>query len=401
MSTSLNIQRQNGNVPKSLEGEDHITGLVIYMKASDIPVSFKSERVQPLSTIESAEAAGIVEYTTDADGTQTAAPWAIRMLHYHLSELYRINPAVSLYVGIFEKPETTSMSFAEVKTVQNYAGGRIRQTGVWCGDRELSEDDLVTLQGVADNLAAGGAELSIIYSPKVSDIKTLPVDLAGAGKCRVSVVIGQAGSGRGAELYSDKENESGTTVGGLGVVLGLVSLAKVHQCIAWVREFPTGVSLPAFGDGTLLRDIDRALVEQLDTARYLFFVTKTGQAGSYMNDSHNMDSPISDYCNIESVRTMDKAVRGIRTYLIPELGGNVYIDSSSGKMASYSVAHLETIAGKALEDMECQGELSGYKVEIDPDQDVLSTGTVEIVIRNVAVAVMRKINVKIGFAKSV
>ena len=401
MSTSLNIQRQNGNVSKSLEGEDHITGLVIYMKASDIPVSFKSERVQPLSTIESAEAAGIVEYTTDADGTQTAAPWAIRMLHYHLSELYRINPAVSLYVGIFEKPETTSMSFAEVKTVQNYAGGRIRQTGVWCGDRELSEDDLVTLQGVADNLAAGGAELSIIYSPKVSDIKTLPVDLAGAGKCRVSVVIGQAGSGRGAELYSDKENESGTTVGGLGVVLGLVSLAKVHQCIAWVREFPTGVSLPAFGDVTLLRDIDRALVEQLDTTRYLFFVTKTGQAGSYMNDSHNMDSPISDYCNIESVRTMDKAVRGVRTYLIPELGGNVYIDSSSGKMTSYSVAHLETVAGKALEDMECQGELSGYKVEIDPDQDVLSTGTVEIVIRNVAVAVMRKINVKIGFAKSV
>ena len=401
MSTSLNIQRQNGNVSKSLEGEDHITGLVIYMKASDIPVSFKSERVQPLSTIESAEAAGIVEYTTDADGTQTAAPWAIRMLHYHLSELYRINPAVSLYVGIFEKPETTSMSFAEVKTVQNYAGGRIRQTGVWCGDRELSEDDLVTLQGVADNLAAGGAELSIIYSPKVSDIKTLPVDLAGAGKCRVSVVIGQAGSGRGAELYSDKENESGTTVGGLGVVLGLVSLAKVHQCIAWVRDFPTGVSLPAFGDGTLLRDIDRALVEQLDTTRYLFFVTKTGQAGSYMNDSHNMDSPISDYCNIESVRTMDKAVRGVRTYLIPELGGNVYIDSSSGKMTSYSVAHLETVAGKALEDMECQGELSGYKVEIDPDQDVLSTGTVEIVIRNVAVAVMRKINVKIGFAKSV
>ena len=401
MSTSLNIQRQNGNVPKSLEGEDHITGLVIYMKASDIPVSFKSERVQPLSTIESAETAGIVEYTTDADGTQTAAPWAIRMLHYHLSELYRINPAVSLYVGIFEKPETTSMSFAEVKTVQNYAGGRIRQTGVWCGDREVSEDDLVTLQGVADNLAAGGAELSIIYSPKVSDIKTLPVDLAGAGKCRVSVVIGQAGSGRGAELYSDKENESETTVGGLGVVLGLVSLAKVHQCIAWVREFPTGVSLPAFGDGTLLRDIDRALVEQLDTARYLFFVTKTGQAGSYMNDSHNMDSPISDYCNIESVRTMDKAVRGVRTYLIPELWGNVYIDSSSGKMASYSVAHLETVAGKALEDMECQGELSGYKVEIDPDQDVLSTGTVEIVIRNVAVAVMRKINVKIGFAKSV
>ena len=96
MSTSLNINRQNGNVPKSLPGEDHITGLVIYMAAADIPESFKAERVQPLSTIDAAEAAGIVDYTTAADGTQTAAPWAVRVLHYHLSELYRINPAISL-----------------------------------------------------------------------------------------------------------------------------------------------------------------------------------------------------------------------------------------------------------------------------------------------------------------
>ena len=401
MSTNLTISRQNGNIPKTLAGEDHITGLVIYMAGADIPAGFKDERVQPLSTIESAEAAGIVDCYEDTEGVKTPAAWALRVLHYQLSELYRVNPGVSLYVGIFEKPEGAGMTFAEIKTVQNYAGGRIRQIGVWCGDRELSEDDLVAMQGIGDNLAAGAAELSIIYSPKVSDIKSLPVDIAGAGKSRVSVVIGQAGSGTGAELYADEGNESKSTVGGLGVVLGLVSRAKVHECIAWVREFPTGVSLPAFGDGTLLREIDRALIEQLDTARYLFFVTKTGQAGSYMNDSHNMDSAISDYSNIESVRTMDKAVRGVRTYLIPELGGNIYIDPTSGKMASYSVAHLETVAGKALEDMERAGELSGYKVEIDPDQDVLSTGTVEIVIRNVAVAVMRKINVKIGFAKSV
>lgn len=98
---------------------------------------------------------------------------------------------------------------------------------------------------------------------------------------------------------------------------------------------------------------------------------------------------------------MDKAVRGIRTYLIPELGGNIYIDTDTGKMQAYSVSHLETTANKALEDMEKAGELSGYRVEIDPEQDVLSTGEVEIVIRQVAVGVMRKIKVKIGFAKTV
>lgn len=401
MSTSLNIDRQNGNVPKSLPGEDHITGLVIYMAAGDIPAGFKTERVQALSTIDAAEAAGIVDYTTAADGTQTAAPWAVRVLHYHLSEIYRINPAVSLYVGIFEKPQGDNMTFAEIKTVQNFADGRIRQIGVWCGDRVPSGDDLTAIQGQAATLEAQGAELSVVYAPKVANVKQISTSLAGGGKCRVSVVIGQAGSGTGAELYKNKANAAKASVSGLGVVLGLISKAKVHQCIAWVKEFPTGISLPAFGDGTLLRDMDKALVEQLDTARYLFFVTQQGQSGSYMNDSHTMDSAISDYAGIESVRTMDKGARGVRAYLIPELGGNVYVDADTGKLASYTVAHLETVAGHALEDMEKAGELSGYKAEIDPDQDVAASSTVDIVLKKVAVPVMRHVRIKIGFAKTV
>lgn len=392
MGTSLTIQRENGNVPKTLPGEDHITGLVFYMAAGDIPDAFRTERVQALSTIDAAEAAGI---------TADAASWAVKVLHYHLSELYRLNPAVSLYVGIFEKPQG-AQTFAELKTVQNYAAGRIRQIGVWCGDTPLSAEALTTLQGIGDALADEEAELSIVYAPKVSSVKQQAVNLAGANQSRVSVVIGQTGSGTGAELYKDKGNAAKASVSGLGVVLGLLSRAKVHQCIAWIKEFPTGVSLPAFGDGTLVRDVDKALIETLDTTgRYLFFVTHTGQAGSYMNDSHTMDSGISDYAAIESVRTMDKAVRGIRTYVKPELGGNVYVDPTTGQLASYTVAHLETVANQALEAMERDGELSGYKVEVDPAQDVASTGLVEFVIKNVAVPVMRHVRIKIGFAKSV
>lgn len=392
MSTSLTIKRENGNVPKTLAGEDHITGFIAYLAASELPESFKTEHVQPLSTIDKAEEAGI---------TADAASWMVRMLHYQLSETFRLNPAISLYVGLFEKPQSDSYTFAEIKTVQNYSGGRVRQIGVWCGDRALSEDDLVAIQGQADTLESQGAELSVVYAPKVASVKTISTSLAGGGKCRVSVLIGQAGSGTGAELYKDKANASKASVSGLGVVMGLLSRAKVHQSIAWVKEFPTGISLPAFGDGTLLRDMDKALVEQLDTARYLFFVTQQGQSGSYMNDSHTMDSATSDYASIESVRTMDKGARGVRTYVIPELGGNVYVDPETGKLASYTVSHLETVAGQALEAMEKAGELSGYKAEIDPEQDVASSSTVDIVLKKVAVPVMRHVSVKIGFAKSI
>ena len=388
MATSLTIVRQNGNVPKSQNGQDHVSGFVAYLLEADIPAAFKAEPVQAVSTIDKAEELGI---------TADATAWSVKMLHYQLEEVFRINPSITLYMGLFSKPE--SMTFQEMKKVQNYAEGAIRQMAIWNGDTAPTADNIVKLEAVADSLDTENAPFSTLYAPLVSNYKNLPNNLA-TNNPRVSVVIAQAGSGTGAELYKSKDNKTKATVSAIGVALGTLSKAAVHQCIAWVKNFPSGISMPALGDGTLVRTIDKGELEKLDTNRYLFLNNVVGVAGSYWNDSHTMDSPTSDYAAIESVRTMDKAVRGIRTYLTPELGGNVYIDPDTGKLQSYTVSHLETTANIPLEEMEKAGELSGYKAEIDAEQDVLSTGTIEVTIKNVPVGVVRKFKVKIGFAKS-
>lgn len=388
MATSLTIVRQNGNVPKSQNGQDHVSGFVAYLLEADIPAAFKAEPVQAVSTIDKAEELGI---------TADATAWSVKMLHYQLEEVFRINPSITLYVGLFSKPE--SMTFQELKTVQNYAEGAIRQMAIWNGDTAPTADNIVKLETVADSLDTENAPLSTLYAPLVSNYKNLPSNLA-TNNPRVSVVIAQAGSGTGAELYKSKDNKTKATVSAIGVALGTLSKAAVHQCIAWVKNFPSGISMPALGDGTLVRTIDKGELEKLDTNRYLFLNNVVGVAGSYWNDSHTMDSPTSDYAAIESVRTMDKAVRGIRTYLTPELGGNVYIDPDTGKLQSYTVSHLETTANIPLEEMEKAGELSGYKAEIDAEQNVLSTSTIEVTIKNVPVGVVRKFKVKIGFVKS-
>ena len=388
MATSLTIVRQNGNVPKSQNGQDHVSGFVAYLLEADIPAAFKAEPVQAVSTIDKAEELGI---------TADATAWSVKMLHYQLEEVFRINPSITLYMGLFSKPE--SMTFQELKTVQNYAEGAIRQMAIWNGDTAPTADNIVKLEAVADSLDTENAPFSTLYAPLVSNYKNLPSNLA-TNNPRVSVVIAQAGSGTGAELYKSKDNKTKATVSAIGVALGTLSKAAVHQCIAWVKNFPSGISMPALGDGTLVRTIDKGELEKLDTNRYLFLNNVVGVAGSYWNDSHTMDSPTSDYAAIESVRTMDKAVRGIRTYLTPELGGNVYIDPDTGKLQSYTVSHLETTANIPLEEMEKAGELSGYKAEIDAEQDVLSTSTIEVTIKNVPVGVVRKFKVKIGFVKS-
>lgn len=388
---SLEIKRQNGNVPKSLPGQDHVSGMIFYVNEADIPEDFKAEAVQAVSTIDAAEALGI---------TSDATSWAARVMHYQLSEVFRINNGITLYVGIFTKP--AAHTFAELATVQNYADGAIRQFGIWDGLTELTKENVTLLQSQADALDLNNAPVSVGYAPSLKGgYQALPTDIAGAAP-RVSVIIAQPGgtNDTGALLFAEATNKTTkNAVSCIGVWLGHVSAAAVHESISWVKKFPSGISLPAFSDGTLVRSVDKAWLEKLDTARYLFLTPIVGVSGSYWNDSHNMDAAISDYNAIELVRTMDKACRGIRTYLTPELGGNVYIDANTGKLQSYTVAYLETVANKALEDMEKAGELSGYEAKIDPEQDVLST-TVEVVIKNVSVGVIRKMKVKIGYVKS-
>ena len=388
---SVKIERTTGNIPRSLAGEDHISGLLFY--SSKLPSGFaETDRIKAISGIETAEKLGI---TSDAD-----ADWDIRVLHYQLRSIFNRNPAISLYVGIY-KPTSGTPTFSEIKTMQNFTGGKLRQIGVWDGATALDPTNLITLQAIRTTLEAQDKPLSIGYAPKIAAVSGLPTDLAGANKNGVSVIIGQDGAGTAADLYKDAKNTAKSSVTAIGEWLGIVSAAAVHESIAWVEKFPTGIALPAFGDGTLLRDLDTAVIESLDAARYIFFVEYSGLAGAYFNDSHTMDDATSDYAYIESVRTMDKACRNVRTYVLPKLGRPMKVDASTGKLEAYVVEDLQLTAGKALEDMEKAGELSGYVVEIDPDQNILSTSCVEMVIKQVGVGVMRKLNIKIGYTTSV
>lgn len=392
---NLTITRTNGNLVRSLAGEDHISGLVFYSATLPVadggaPEFTATERIHTISSIETAEKYGI---------TADAAAWETKVLHYILESIFNMNPGVSLYVGIF-KPAAGTNAFSEIKLIQNFAGGRLRQVGVWNGAVELSETIVNSLQSVATTLEAQNKPLSILYAPKVADVTSLE-SYAKAGRKNVSVIIAQDGEGTAAALYKDAANAAKASVSALGDLLGAVSKAKVHQSVAWVEQFPTNIAVAAFGDGTKYRDLDTATIEELDADRFIFCRTYDGFAGTFFNDNHTLDLPTSDYAYISDVRTMDKAVHGIRSYLLPKLGRPMKVDASTGKLERTAVEHLITTGNKALEDMERDGELSGYKFDIDPDQNILSTSRVRGVIKNVPVGVMRNLDLEIGFAPSI
>lgn len=391
----IEFLRGQGGVPRALAGEDHVSGFLMYIPDADLPTIVgeggfsTTDRIKAISTIEAAEALGITDDHED---------WIIQVLHYHLSEAFRINPSISLYVGLFT-PAVTTYDFAEIKTMQNFAEGRIRNVAVYAPATVYSSANMTALQAIATNLEAGMTPVSILFAATEDDYTALPA-ISATGLKNVSAVVAQDGAGLGATLFADDGNTNDYSVSCIGLALGVVSLAKVHEAISWVQKFPSGIDTPALVDGTLIKTIDRANLEALDTKRYLFLTKYPSFAGSYWNDSHTLDLATSDYAYIESERTMDKAVRGIYAYLVPYLSGPIYVDPATGKMRGDTVSTLEDVAGKALETMEKEGELSGYAVTIDPDQNVLSTSQVEFVIQKVGVAVMRKAKINISYTTS-
>ena len=77
-----------------------------------------------------------------------------------------------------------------------------------------------------------------------------------------------------------------------------------------------------------------------------------------------------------------------------KINGNVY-KVAIGDIED-NIAHVEVNGTPYKVEMEKAGELSGYQASIDPDQDILTSSQLQVVIKNVPVGVMRVVNIKIG-----
>lgn len=377
---------------------------------------------------------------------------AVNAVVYHVKEFFRMNPEGTLYLGITTGAQVLP---EHIEIVQNYTGGTIRQAGVLTGagdgdylgdyqeicaklEREhMPLSLIVTTSGcevrvtgyeesgsseVHGDLAAvlegsesepgsslGGTtpatdtateteephELYITVTRDIELSALTGASAAVAGRCNVSFLVG-------CELDGLRVQKLGTYgyYGCIGTCLGAVSKAAVHESIAWVQKFPLGLKAPGLICDQLISEVSTGDQEAINDNRYIFVRTYVGNAGNYFNDSHTLDVATSDYAYIENMRTMDKACRGVRANLLPQLNSPLKVDTETGQLDPATVAFLETTAGKALEDMEKADELSGYRAEIDPEQNVLATSEVEVIVKNVPMGVMRKVHVKIGFTTS-
>lgn len=382
--------RGKGGLGRALDGEDHITGLVIEMDVANVPAALVSAGLYAIIySVEDAEDLGIT-YSENTDNPQ------LDSLVYQIEQIFERNDKAIVHLAVANTVDSKTVA-TELITVQNQADGKIRQALCIAPSKAWAVADLTPIQAACDTLEAEHKPLSVVYT---CDFDTLPTDdLRALDNKNVSVCIGQDGNGKGKELF-DAYDISFTCAGS---VVGTLSGSKVHENIAWIGQFNINKNdtnefdVLAFADGSTYKSVSTSQTDDLDARGFIFLRKHIGLAGSYFNDSHTAISKSSDYAFIENVRVIDKGVRQTRTFLLPSLNSPLYVDED-GKLTEDTIAVFKNDAERPLETMQTEGEISAFEVIINPDQNVLTTSRLAITIKIVPVGVARNIVVNIGLA---
>lgn len=323
--------------------------------------------------------------------------------YYQISEFFRMQPQGIFYVGFFAVPG--SYTFTEITTVQNFSTGSLRRIGVWKDNTgSYSSADLTLIDAVCKANDTIHKPLSAFYAADLSgtaDISTI-ADLSTLTANKVMDVIGMDGGGHGYFLFLT----TGKSVPCIGAQLGISAFVKVSESIAWIAKcnMSNGAELEtlAFANGQLLSSsaISDSLLSSLNDKRHVFLKKFVGQSGSYFNDSHCAIAANSDYAQLENNLTIDKAIRGIYSSILPSLNGPLQLNSD-GTLSETTTAYLESQAGVNLDQMVRDSELSDYSVTINPAQLVLSTSKIVVVVELLINGVARQIEIPIGFTPKI
>lgn len=322
------------------------------------------------------------------------------IMHYHVSEFFRIQPKGKLYVGVYATADATT--FASVTLMQNFSQGEIKQMGIYQKTTAFATSQTTTLQAILDALETNHKPISsVLYQAEfsgVTDLATLS-NLKLLSNKNVTVCFGQDGDNLGFRLWK----ATNKSIGNVGTALGAVALAKVNESIAWVGKFNIASSeydVLAFANGSLYTSISDGSIANTENFGYLFCKKYVSLVGSYFTKPNTSIALTSDYTYIYNNRVIDKAILGLRTFLLPSLASPITVNTD-GTLSEGTIGYFNSLCDRALEVMQRDNELSAFKVTIDPSQNVLTDNELTIAVKLVPVGVADTITVNIGFALSI
>lgn len=400
-------------VPTSPTTTLNAAAIVASINAGTLTHGFTATNAAAVVTVTAPTGSGIgantFTFTITVTGTATNSNAAFTggvfsemdILAYHISEFFRIQPQGKLYIGIY--PTSDSAIFASIPLMQTFANGEIKQMGIYQKTNAFATSQVTTIQSVLNPLEANHMPISsVLYQADWSgtaDVTSINTDITALTAKNVTVLLGQDGAGVGGKIWRATKK----SIGSLGTSLGAVALAAVNESIRWIAKFDMATSeydTLAFANGQLYSGVSYGAITNLDTLGYVFLKKEINLVGSWHNKPHTAITASSDYSTIYNNRTIDKAIRSLRTLLLPQLAAPV-VPTGTGQLSEDTIAYYTSLGQQALDQMVRDKELAAYAVIINPTQNVLSTGVLTIAILLVPIGVADSIVVNVSYVLSI
>lgn len=377
---AVTISIADGALAQTSTDKSQISGLFVVKHLTSI---VPGEAAPPFST--ATRLTSYKQAVTLASTAGTAHP----DIMYIIADYFEANPNGILWVKckrIVDDPVAFDEADYDVLTeLHNPSGKQIRQMAVVSLGLAYSATNVADIHAYTQTAESENVPFVMLYS--------CAYDASVGSNVRALLL---------KRLTLDIGVYSGAAYPTIGLSLGLISRAKVHQSAARPRNFKVNErdARLAIWDSTEIDTFSESELEAMTQGGFLFFRRRAGLPGVYLNSMPNCADETSDFNRIQRVRAMDKALRGLYEAYAMDVEIEVYLDST-GKIDPSTLAYLKGVGQKPLNQMLNDREISAFEIGIDPDQNVSGTNLVQIVARLVPVGTGETIDIPLSFAASV
>ncbi|MBR6355005.1 MAG: hypothetical protein IKS01_04410 [Paludibacteraceae bacterium] len=388
----VNIQR--GTIGASVDqGADAITGLLatgvaVAADAANGISGIALGQTVKLTSLTDAEAYGINE---SYDSTNSLS------VYRHISEFYRMFPNGTLYLMLYSGDMEAAFAEQYAKKLIIDANGEIRILGIANTPAAATEEYLNGFpEDVFGSIQLGqqlydwafstfrpcqiileGRDFNAANAASALNLRNITISNQVLEAFKVSVCIAQDWK------FADGLDAIRKKMADLGTMLGSIAKKAVNENIG---EVEGGNLVDTTNNKWLVAGLSNhqtiagwdSQLEALDSKGYIFAISYTGIAGYYWNNDHtctpikkDKDGYFNEY-TISYGRVHDKAVRDLRTCLLPKVKSTQPVDPDTGKLPQALVTYFERLADDdVFNAMAAEGLITAGKTTVDPESDLL------------------------------
>lgn len=384
----VTIQVKNGALGQLVQSEDALCGLILQgIAASGLNLLVPKQ----ITSLQDAIDLGI-DAAYDTDNSVS--------VYRHIKDFYaEAQTGAKLWIMLVSQAVTldTLVDKAEsdyaVKLL-DAADGKIRllsiarnPAGGYSEDTATNEIDAEVVTAIT-NAHALGEEYATNFKPlrillgatyyagTVGDL----VDLKTLDKNRVGVLLGDTVSGNLAAV---------------GLLLGRLAAIPVQRNIGRVKSGSLAITSAYIGSATL--EASEGDIASIHDKGFITLRRYVGKAGYFFTDDPTATAATDDYNSVARGRVIDKAIRLAYATFVEEILDEVEIDDQ-GRIATEKAKYYQAIIENQIDTaMTANGEISSVSVQVDAEQNVLSTNQICIELRIVPVGYAKEIVIKLGF----